>query len=181
MKYLKIVALLVFSSVIFFYACNDKTNAPAQETTTQDTSNPVDVSNSTAVPNATTPTATTPTAATPTPAPTEAAQNASGVWHYTCNTGCAGGAGSAVNCNTCGKLLAHNTAYHAKTNTATTSAPFANPTTTATAAKPAAEPSQNAAGVWHYTCSKGCAGGSGGTGNCGTCGGPLGHNTAYHQ
>ncbi len=48
-------------------------------------------------------------AATPTPEPP---QNAKGVWHYTCPSGCAGGAGSAVPCSKCGKTLAHNSAYH---------------------------------------------------------------------
>ncbi len=42
----------------------------------------------------------------------EPPQNAAGVWHYTCSTGCAGGAGSAVPCKTCGKTLAHNQEYH---------------------------------------------------------------------
>ncbi len=42
------------------------------------------------------------------------------------------------------------------------------------------EPPQNAAGVWHFTCSKRCAGGSGAAGNCTTCGAPLIHNTLYH-
>lgn len=42
----------------------------------------------------------------------EPAQNADGVWHYTCNNGCSGGAGSATACGTCGNTLAHNSAYH---------------------------------------------------------------------
>ena len=40
------------------------------------------------------------------------AQNALGVFHYTCTNGCNGGAGSAAKCNSCGSDLAHNTAYH---------------------------------------------------------------------
>lgn len=43
-----------------------------------------------------------------------------------------------------------------------------------------AEPAQNAAGVWHFTCSKGCPGGAGTQGNCAKCGNPLTHNAAYH-
>ncbi len=50
-----------------------------------------------------------PTIATP---PTNAAQNASGVWHYTCPSGCAGGAGSATACASCGTTLVHNADYH---------------------------------------------------------------------
>ncbi len=42
----------------------------------------------------------------------EPAQNAAGVWHYTCPSGCEGGAGSAVACANCGTTLVHNTAYH---------------------------------------------------------------------
>ena len=42
----------------------------------------------------------------------EPAQNAGGVWHYTCTTGCAGGGGSAVACSVCGRPLVHNTLYH---------------------------------------------------------------------
>ncbi len=42
----------------------------------------------------------------------EPAQNAAGVWHYTCPAGCDGGAGSAGKCSKCGGDLAHNTAYH---------------------------------------------------------------------
>ena len=47
------------------------------------------------------------------PPPTaEPAQNAQGVWHYTCANGCAGGAGSATACASCGSTLAHNAVYH---------------------------------------------------------------------
>lgn len=54
-----------------------------------------------------------PPAAPATPAATtEPAQNAAGVWHYTCPNGCAGGAGSATACAKCGSTLAHNQAYH---------------------------------------------------------------------
>lgn len=49
---------------------------------------------------------------TNTPNQPEPARNSLGVYHYTCTNGCNGGAGSAVNCKECGKVLAHNTAYH---------------------------------------------------------------------
>lgn len=42
----------------------------------------------------------------------EPAQNAAGVWHYTCPNGCDGGAGSALACAQCGSTLAHNSLYH---------------------------------------------------------------------
>ena len=162
MKYFKIIAILLFSTVISFYACDNKTKAAKQET-----SNPLEVKDSPAPQKA----------ATPNPTTLEAAQNAGGVWHYTCIKGCAGGAGSAVNCTTCGNPLAHNQAYHANANNTLNTSPFASPPPTA----PAAEPSRNSAGVWHYTCGKGCIGGSGTAGPCGNCGETLAHNTAYHQ
>jgi len=42
----------------------------------------------------------------------EPAQNAQGVWHYICEEGHPGGAGSATACSTCGKTLVHNQGYH---------------------------------------------------------------------
>jgi hypothetical protein len=114
---------------------------------------------------------------TPTPVPTlEPPQNARGVWHYTCIKGCVGGSGSAGNCTTCGNTLAHNSAYHS--NSAPSSAPFAN---APFATPPAAPSGKNSNGIWHYTCARGCAGGSGSAGNCGNCGDALAHNTAYHN
>jgi hypothetical protein len=40
------------------------------------------------------------------------AQNAKGVYHYTCKNACYGGAGTATNCASCGEVLEHNVAYH---------------------------------------------------------------------
>ena len=54
---------------------------------------------------------TTTTPSPPTQA-TEPPQNAAGVWHYTCPSGCEGGGGSAVACAGCGTTLVHNTLYH---------------------------------------------------------------------
>ena len=47
-----------------------------------------------------------------TPATPSPAQNAKGIYHYTCNKGCYGGSGTASNCTNCGEQLAHNQAYH---------------------------------------------------------------------
>ncbi len=139
----------------------------------------------------------------------EPAQNAAGVWHYTCTNGCAGGAGSALPCASCGTTLVHNTVYHnnngttAPTGTVNPSATL-NPTVAGSntnkgsitnpiiqgidppAGAPMTppktpEPAQNAAGVWHYTCSAGCAGGAGSAVACASCGATLVHNTAYHN
>lgn len=46
---------------------------------------------------------------------------------------------------------------------------------------PLPEPPQNADGVWHYTCSNGCAGGAGSAAPCAVCGTTLVHNQAYHS
>ncbi|MFZ1256800.1 MAG: hypothetical protein WAR77_10620 [Saprospiraceae bacterium] len=55
--------------------------------------------------------------------------------------------------------------------------PPANVTPPATATP---EAPQNAKGVWHFTCSKGCPGGAGTQSNCAKCNNPLTHNPAYH-
>ena len=38
--------------------------------------------------------------------------NTSGVFHYTCPSGCAGGSGAMGTCTSCGATLAHNQAFH---------------------------------------------------------------------
>lgn len=129
------------------------------------------------------------------PTPAEPAQNAAGLWHYTCPKGCAGGAGAAEACAKCGTTLTHNTTYHGTPSTVatpptTTPNPSvttnpsgvpdkAPPITMPNTAKP--EPAQNGAGVWHYTCPSGCAGGGGSAAPCAKCSKPLVHNKAYHQ
>jgi len=50
-----------------------------------------------------------PAATTP---PVTSGPNASGEWHYTCPSGCAGGADAQGTCASCGTALAHNQAYH---------------------------------------------------------------------
>ena len=161
MNYFKISAILLISSIVSLSSCSE------------------DVDNEVVIPETTVPSEITEMPAptnslNPTTATTEPAQNAAGVWHYTCAKGCAGGAGEAVNCNTCGNLLIHNAAYHP-----TQSAPNGTPNNI-TPNQPAPEPAQNAAGVWHYTCQKGCPGGAGAALPCNTCGATLAHNAAYH-
>jgi len=162
MKFFKSLTILLFSTVILFSACSGNTDAGKQEVKeTPIVSDPPATNTN------------MPTAATPEPP-----QNAAGVWHYTCSKGCAGGSGTAGNCAICGGPLSHNSAYHSNANSTppTPSISTPSPTTPKTP-----EPAQNAAGVWHYTCAKGCPGGAGSAGTCSTCGGPLAHNQAYHQ
>jgi len=135
-----------------------------------------------------------PAPAAPAKAP-EPAQNALGVWHYTCPNGHAGGAGSAVACSECSTTLVHNTAYHdGPAATVSPNAPVTTSTTVPAGSEginvtpgalptvpKTAEPAQNASGVWHYTCSNGCSGGAGSATACGSCGSTLAHNSAYHS
>ncbi len=64
--------------------------------------------------------------------------------------------------------------------TETPAAPAATDVLPTPAPPPSPEPAQNAKGVWHYTCAKGCEGGAGAQGACAKCGGPLTHNATYH-
>ena len=97
-----------------------------------------------------------------------------GVQHYTCPNNCAGSGGpSAGNCPVCGTAYVHNAAFHNQGNAG-------DPNTMIQQQQPEL-PAQNAAGIYHYTCPSGCAGGSASAGTCPQCGGALAHNQAYHQ
>ncbi|MCB0549638.1 MAG: hypothetical protein KDD19_18840 [Phaeodactylibacter sp.] len=100
---------------------------------------------------------------------------AGGVMHYTCPNNCAGSGGDAAgNCPVCGTAYVHNAAYHNQ--------PAGDAGNNPMIQVPQQEsPAQNAAGIYHYTCPSGCAGGSGTAGTCPQCGGTLAHNQAYHQ
>ena len=168
MKFLSFLIVTALCAITFFSACGNEGDAARDAA--------VESAGGAAVGDQ----ATAPNPATPTPEPP---QNADGVWHYTCPKGCAGGAGSAVPCPACGTTLAHNTAYHASNTPATTPTTLGSPDITPITppVTPTAEPPQNAAGVWHYTCPAGCAGGAGSAVACSKCGQTLAHNTAYHQ
>ncbi len=131
-----------------------------------------------------------------TPAPT----NTSNVEHYICPDGHVGSGGPAAgSCAQCGVALVHNQAFHANDaapatpNITTTpsgtippapgaaQSPVFNTSTPAVTPPTPPEPPQNAAGVWHYTCPDGHAGGAGGASNCAQCGKALVHNQAYHN
>ena len=178
MKFISFVTVAALCAITFFSACkNDGDAARDAAVESLQAQQPAgDASTTAPVTNA------DPAA----PAKPEPAQNATGVWHYTCPKGCAGGAGTAAACAKCGTTLVHNTAYHPPAPTATPAptigattlpegiTPTPNPTKTP-------EPAQNAAGVWHYTCATGCAGGGGSAVACAKCGKTLAHNPAYHK
>ncbi len=176
-----LITTMVMLSVI---SCSDKPARPSSVLTQSQ----IDAANARAAADANSTAITPPASNTPEPP-----QNAAGVWHYTCSNGCAGGAGSATACATCGSTLVHNQGYHSTPAAATTSiggdaagatavgAPAAGlPSTITPNIATPPEPAQNAAGVWHYTCSNGCAGGAGSATACATCGSTLVHNQGYH-
>ncbi len=122
----------------------------------------------------------------------EPSQNEQGTWHYTCPTGCSGGAGSAQPCPKCGTTLAHNPTYHNDTKKNYNASQNSNsPTLTKVDAPPgtpgsapgaqSVEPALNDKGVWHFTCPNNCSGGAGGALACGQCGTTLVHNAEYHK
>ncbi|NNF01489.1 MAG: hypothetical protein HKN22_02295 [Bacteroidia bacterium] len=105
------------------------------------------------------------------------------VYHYICSANCATGkSNTAGPCPECGKMMAHNTAFHnqAQNNATQNNTPNIEVPQSNQQQIPPAEPAQNAAGVWHYICSNGCAGGAGSAVACPSCGTTLIHNTAYH-
>ena len=97
------------------------------------------------------------------------------VHHYICPNNCAGSGGpdGGASCPVCGSQYIHNQAFHNQTQQPGIQTTTTQPTT--------AEPAQNAAGVWHYTCPNGHAGGAGSATACAECGATLVHNTLYHQ
>ncbi|MCU0347919.1 MAG: hypothetical protein MUC59_13345 [Saprospiraceae bacterium] len=172
MKIKSLLAILAFCAVGALFSCKNEGDA-ARDAAVQSLQSGQPAGDAAANP-----------AATPAAEP---AQNAAGVWHYTCPKGCEGGAGSATACAKCGTTLAHNAAYHpAPTQEAST--PVDKPTVTSLppgmtqveSPIKKEEPAQNAKGVWHYTCSAGCAGGAGSATACAKCGKTLAHNQAYH-
>ncbi len=118
--------------------------------------------------------------------------------HFICPNNCEGSGGSEqANCPVCGTAYVHNQGFHnqAPTTPGSQGTPIqidpngtvtqtpqnpaaANQPITDTPANPAAK---NAAGEWHFACSKACGGGAGAQGNCPICGSALTHNQAFHK
>lgn len=116
-----------------------------------------------------------------TPSPDGGAAGVGSKQHYYCPNSCAGSGGSAGGkCATCGAEYVHNDAYHLQ-GQAAPPAPAAASGDPMQQLPKTAEPAQNAKGVWHYSCPKGCKGGAGGAGACATCGTALAHNGTYHN
>ena len=110
-------------------------------------------------------------------APTAPAATNAAVFHYICTNGCVNsGSSTAGNCPSCGNPFTHNQAYHNQPQNAP-----ATPAVPSTPTTPGTSPAMNAAGVYHYTCPNGCAGGAGVAQACATCGSQLAHNAAYHN
>lgn len=113
-------------------------------------------------------------------------KNSTTVIHYICDNECENsGSDVAGNCPTCKNPYTHNTAYHAndllKSGPINVQSNATQPTKPAGTSPNQPSPSRNTAGVYHYTCSNGCNGGSGTAAPCTSCGETLAHNQAYHN
>ncbi len=194
MKLNNLLAIMALCALLPMFSCGSDSNTESGSTEPATTGTEANPANTPA------PTATDATGAvnpqfgtaadgatTPPPATTATAAPTGGAKHYTCPKNCKGSGGDAAGtCPVCGSAYVHNQAFHAAgANNAPPPSPAgtATPTTAAptTATPPAPSPAQNAAGVFHYTCAKGCAGGAAAAGKCAKCGGDLAHNAAYHQ
>jgi hypothetical protein len=166
MKLSNLLIITLFGSFFLIVSCGNKKEDPATDPSTISTMEAQD------------------------PSMTASTQTAGGTeFHYKCPNNCEGGGGSGQGkCPVCGTDMVHNPAFHSQQTQATPGsspdAPIQVSPTTETGAEitqQTAQPgAQNAAGVWHYTCSKGCEGGAGAAGNCAKCGNPLTHNSAFH-
>jgi hypothetical protein len=101
------------------------------------------------------------------------------IQHFICPNHCKGSGGPAEGkCPVCGTDYVHNDAFH-KGSSIPEPAMKIDPVTHM--AVPTHTEAQNAHGVYHFICPKGCAGGAGVAGNCAKCGTPLEHNAAFHN
>jgi len=156
MNFLKIAICLLFLGSLTIIGCADGDKSKVREEAKQN------------LPEATsTSTITSPSTALNT-----------GVAHYICPNNCEGSGGDAAGtCPVCGTEYTHNQAFH------NTPDAVGDGQTLPTGPPPGApsNPAQNEAGVYHYTCPNGCAGGAGSAGTCSGCGGELAHNADYHN
>jgi hypothetical protein len=105
------------------------------------------------------------------------------VKHYICANKCEN-SGSDVQgaCPVCKNPYLHNDAFHAQDFMKNGPINVPSNIENSSAKTPATpSPAQNARGIYHYTCTKGCYGGSGTAEKCANCGTDLAHNQAYHN
>jgi hypothetical protein len=106
--------------------------------------------------------------------------------HYICLNKCenSGSANEGV-CATCNTPYTHNAAFHKddfmKNGPLNVPSNSQNPSQPINTNNAVPSPAQNAAGIFHYTCTNGCVGGAGSEINCKACGEKLVHNQAYHN
>ncbi|MFK5959628.1 MAG: hypothetical protein QM495_12275 [Lutibacter sp.] len=103
------------------------------------------------------------------------------VKHYICVNKCENsGSNIASNCPTCNTPYIHNAAFH--NDEFLKNGPLNVPKSNlGTPTNASISPTQNALGVYHYTCPNGCNGGSGTAAKCKSCGTDLAHNQVYHN
>ena len=158
---MKILNILLIAMAVFAFSCNN--DAPNNQVDLGPAPSPINPSAIQATPGA-------PGAV------------ATAVSHYTCPNNCAGSGGAQQGaCPVCGTAYIHNQAFH---NQPGMTPANNNPINIGNQQQPAQQqpaPAANSAGVFHYTCNNGCAGGAGTAGVCTTCGQQLAHNQAYHN
>lgn len=182
MKLINLLIIAILSASMALYSCgSDNSNSGNTDDATTSDAQTTDPGQTTPIDaNALTDGA-QPTEANPA-APSPASAGAGTVQHYICPKNCAGSGGAAAGkCPVCGSDYVHNQAFHGQAGTAPAPSTAGNTANTPPPAQTQPSAPQNAKGVWHYTCSKGCSGGAGAAGKCASCGGELAHNAAYHQ
>jgi len=102
------------------------------------------------------------------------------VKHYICVNNCENSGGDvAANCPVCKNPYIHNVAFH--NDEFLKSGPLNVPKNNQNSqTENTTSAAQNSLGIYHYTCIKGCFGGSGTASNCTNCGTTLVHNQAFH-
>lgn len=106
------------------------------------------------------------------------------VKHYICANKCENSGGDVSGaCPVCKNQYLHNDAFHNQDlmKNGPLNVPKYNGGNPATKAPTQPSPAKNAKGIYHYTCAKGCFGGSGTSEKCANCGENLVHNQAYHN
>ena len=165
MKTSHFIIAIFIGSLFTTAACNTKKEEPVSEQPSLSTENPgMTTQGDTTMLN---------------PAAVGSNATASSGHHFICPNACKGSGGAqAGKCPVCGAEYVHNDAFHQGQPIPEPAMKIDPVTNTAV---PTHTEAQNAAGVYHFICPKGHAGGAGVAGNCPKCGTPLEHNQAFHQ